>query len=82
MKKTFILKDYEDIKEMIAERLRLKKETVRLCKSDDELSYTLSHWTGYIDCLLDMGLIDIEQWTILKFDGNCEIIESYFNSRK
>lgn len=81
MKKTYILKDYDDIKEMIAERLNLKKDTVKLSRSKEELRNTLNHWNGYLDCLLDMNLIDVEQWAILNFDGGREIINSYYESR-
>lgn len=81
MKKTYILKDYDNIKEMIINALNVKKEIVTLSKNENDLRYQLSTWNGYLDCLMDMGLITIEQWSILNFDGVHEIIESYFKSR-
>ena len=81
MKKTYILKDYDNIKEMIINALNVKKEIVTLSKNEDDLRHELSTWNGYLDCLMDMGLITIEQWSTLNFDGVHEIIESYFKSR-
>lgn len=81
MKKTYILKDYDNIKEMIINTLNVKKEIVALSKNEDDLRHQLSIWNGYLDCLMDMGLLTIEQWSILNFDGVHEIIESYFKSR-